>query len=138
MSTAEAYKTELAKLLAGFGANVRRVRTTGVEPCSQEALAALTALHRTEIGKIEQGIVEPRLTTLMILADALGVGLDELVAGLRVPVERKPSPNARYRDSRLNLERTRGALCNPDIEPSRRSRSEKRSGNCFSGRPLPP
>jgi transcriptional regulator with XRE-family HTH domain len=96
MSTTEAYKAELARLLEAFGANVRRVRTGGDEPFSQESLSALTALHRTEIGKIEQGVVEPRLTTLIILADALGVTLDELVAGLWVPRERKPSPNARY------------------------------------------
>lgn len=96
MSTAEAYKAELARLLETFGANVRRLRTAGSKPFSQEALSGLTALHRTEIGKIEQGVVEPRLTTLIILADALGVTLDELVAGLWVPHQRKPSPNARY------------------------------------------
>ncbi|HEV7163534.1 MAG TPA: helix-turn-helix transcriptional regulator [Solirubrobacteraceae bacterium] len=93
MSTADAYKAELARYLKGFGANVRRVRLT--RKASQEVLAHYTGLHRTEIGKVEQGVVEPRLTTLVILADALGVTLDELVAGLWVPVERKPSPHAR-------------------------------------------
>ena len=96
MSTAEAYKAELAQLLETFGANVRRLRTARSPSFSQEALSARAALHRTEIGKIEQGVVEPRLTTLIILADALDVRLDELVAGLWVPHERKPSPNARY------------------------------------------
>jgi transcriptional regulator with XRE-family HTH domain len=93
MSTMEAYKAELARYLEGFGANVRRVRLT--RNASQEALSHRTGLHRTEIGKVEQGVVEPRLTTLVILADALSVTLDELVAGLWVPGERKPSPNAR-------------------------------------------
>jgi len=93
MSTMDAYKAELARLLEGFGANVRRVRTAKSPRVSQERLSDTTKLHRTEIGKIEQGIVEPRLTTLIILADGLGVTLDELVAGLWVPKERKPSPH---------------------------------------------
>jgi transcriptional regulator with XRE-family HTH domain len=93
MSTADAYKAELARYLAGFGDNVRRVRLS--RKASQEMLSHQTGLHRTEIGKLEQGVVEPRLTTLVILAHALGVTLDELVADLWVPVERKPSPHAR-------------------------------------------
>jgi hypothetical protein len=38
--------------------------------------------------------VDPRLTTLFILADGLGVTIDELLTGLWVPVERKPSPRS--------------------------------------------
>lgn len=92
MSTVEEYRAELARLLAGFGENVRRVRTARVPRYSQERLSHDTRLHRTEIGKIEQGTVEPRLTTLLILADGLGVPIEELVAGLWVPLERRPSP----------------------------------------------
>jgi transcriptional regulator with XRE-family HTH domain len=91
MSTMEAYKVELAKFLKGFGANVRRVRTGKSPRCSQERLSHTTRLHRTEIGRIEQGTVEPRLTTLVILADGLGVTIDDLLAGLPVPTERRPS-----------------------------------------------
>lgn len=98
MSTTEAYKAELARFLEGFGINVRRARTARNGALSQEMLSARTGLHRTEIGKIEQGIVEPRLTTLVILADALGVTLDELLDGLRVPQERRPSPWPRHRN----------------------------------------
>jgi transcriptional regulator with XRE-family HTH domain len=94
MSTIEAYKAELTRFLEGFGANVRRVRTAKRPRCSQERLSHATGLHRTEIGKIEQGRVEPRLTTLVILADGLNVTIDDLLAGLWVPVERKPSPDA--------------------------------------------
>ncbi len=94
MSTMESYKAELAQFLEGFGANVKRVRTATRPHFSQERLSHETGLHRTEIGKIEQGAVEPRLTTLYILADGLGVTVDELLAGLRVPTERRPSPRS--------------------------------------------
>jgi transcriptional regulator with XRE-family HTH domain len=94
MSTMEAYKAELARFLEGFGTNVRRVRIAKRPRCSQEQLSDVTRLHRTEIGKIEQGAVEPRLTTLVILADGLSVSVDELLAGLWVPIERRPSPHA--------------------------------------------
>src|ERR1700726_2858544 len=95
MTTMDAYKAELAKFLKGFGANVRRVRTGKSPRCSQERLSHTTRLHRTEIGRIEQGAVEPRLTTLVIVADGLGVGVDELLAGLWVPLERKPASDGR-------------------------------------------
>jgi|CZKG01.1.fsa_nt_gi transcriptional regulator with XRE-family HTH domain len=95
MSTMDAYKAELAGYLEGFAENVRRLRAAKAPGFSQERLSSVTRLHRTEIGKIEQGHVEPRLTTLVILAQGLGVTVDELVAGLPVPEERKPSPQAR-------------------------------------------
>ena len=94
MSTTEEYKAELARFLEGFGANVRRARTAKRPFVSQERLCHATRLHRTEIGKIEQGLVEPRLTTLLILADGLGVTIDELLTGLWVPTERRPSPRS--------------------------------------------
>jgi transcriptional regulator with XRE-family HTH domain len=94
MSTMEDYKAELARFLEGFGANVRRVRTAKCPRVSQERLCHVTELHRTEIGKIEQGLVEPRLTTLYILADGLDVTIDELLTGLWVPTERRPSPRS--------------------------------------------
>jgi transcriptional regulator with XRE-family HTH domain len=89
MYRGDAYTAELTRFRKGFGANVRRLRLAGDSACSQEALAGRARLHRTEIGKIEQGNVEPRLTTLVILADALGVTLDEMVAGLDAPKQRK-------------------------------------------------
>ena len=83
-----------AELLAR---NVRRAREEKDPDLSQERLSDATRLHRTEIGRIEQASIEPRLTTLVILADALEVKIDDLVAGLPVPVERKPSPQAKQR-----------------------------------------
>jgi transcriptional regulator with XRE-family HTH domain len=94
MSTMEDYKAELARFLEGFGANVRRVRGTKRPQVSQERLCHITRLHRTEIGKIEQGLVEPRLATLYILANGLEVTIDDLLTGLWVPTERRPSPRS--------------------------------------------
>jgi transcriptional regulator with XRE-family HTH domain len=89
--TFDSYRIELGTYLSGFAANVRRLRTAPGTELSQEQLAERARLHRTEIGKIEQASVEPRLTTLVILADALGVTLNDLVEDLPVPGERKPA-----------------------------------------------
>lgn len=91
MNAVDAYRAELAAFLKRFGANVRQVRVSKDPPCSQEQLSYATRLHRTEIGRIEQGAVEPRLTTLMILAEGLDVSVDELLLGLAPPQQRKPA-----------------------------------------------
>jgi transcriptional regulator with XRE-family HTH domain len=89
----DAYKDELARLLESFGSNVRQIRLAKTPPLSQERLASEVGLHRNEIGKIEQGTIEPRLTTLMILAEGLNVSVDELLGGLSAPVQRRPTPS---------------------------------------------
>jgi DNA-binding XRE family transcriptional regulator len=48
---------------------------------SQEALAEAADLHRTHVGFLEQGRREPSLSTLLILADALGVSVERLARG---------------------------------------------------------
>lgn len=95
MSTMEAYTAEKTAYLKVFAANVRRLRETHKPPLSQTDLYNAANLHRTEVGRIEAGEVEPRLMALHALADALGVKLDELIAGLPVPKERKPSPRGK-------------------------------------------
>jgi len=92
MSTMEAYTAEKTAYLEGFAANVRRLRKQHRPPLSQGELADAANLHRTEVGRIENGAVEPRLMVLHVLADTLGVSFDDLIAGLPVPKERKPPP----------------------------------------------
>lgn len=92
MSTMEAYTAEKTAYLEIFAANIRRLRDAHEPPLSQSELYDAANLHRTEIGRIESGEVEPRLLVLHVLADALGVSLAELVVGLPVPKERKPAP----------------------------------------------
>lgn len=49
---------------------------------SQEELAALASLHRTEVGMVEKGERLPRVDTLMKLAAALDVRVEKLVEGI--------------------------------------------------------
>ena len=99
VSTKEPYKAELAILLQGFAANVRRLREAKAPGYSQEDLAWDTRLHRTAIGKWEQARSEPQLSTLLVLAEALGCTLNDLVEGLPVPRERRPSPTPKLERS---------------------------------------
>ena len=90
-STMEEYQAERKAYLEGFAANVRRLREK--KGWSQTELYDEADLHRTELGRIEGAESESRLLTLVILAHALGVSLDDLVAGLPVPNERRPPPS---------------------------------------------
>jgi transcriptional regulator with XRE-family HTH domain len=53
---------------------------------SQQQLATRAGLHRTEIGLLEKGKREPRLTTLINLLDALGADPRELLKGLKAEI----------------------------------------------------
>jgi transcriptional regulator with XRE-family HTH domain len=64
-----------------FAVNLRRAR--GKKGVSQETLGYLCDLHRTEISLLERGGREPRLGTIMKLAEALEVTPNELCAGIR-------------------------------------------------------
>lgn len=89
MSTMEEWEAARAAYLKGFAANVKRIREE--KGLSQFDLERTANLHRTGIGRYEGGKTEPGLITAAALAKGLGVTIDELVAGLEVPEERKPS-----------------------------------------------
>jgi len=57
---------------------------------SQEELGDLASMHRTHVGYIEIGQRLPRADTLVKLASALAVGVEELVAGIEWTV---PAPS---------------------------------------------
>jgi transcriptional regulator with XRE-family HTH domain len=63
-----------------FGNRLRACRNRA--EISQEALGRMTALHRTEIGMLERGEREPRLSTIIKLAGALEAPLHELAGGV--------------------------------------------------------
>lgn len=63
-----------------FGQNLRRVRED--RDLSQEALADLADIHRTEASLLERGGREPELGTLLKLAAALDVTVAVLCQGI--------------------------------------------------------
>lgn len=63
-----------------FSRNLRRIRTK--RELSQEDLARLSEMHRTEISALERGKREPGLPTLIKLSAALETPLGELFAGI--------------------------------------------------------
>ncbi|MBS1860955.1 MAG: helix-turn-helix domain-containing protein [Actinobacteria bacterium] len=67
-------------LAARFGQNLRRVRKR--EDLSQERLAKLASLHRTEISFLEKGKRACRIDTLVRLAGAMAVPPGELLDGI--------------------------------------------------------
>lgn len=67
--------------MAELGRRVRAGRENlGI---SQEEFGERSDLHRTYIGRLERGEVNPSLSNLVRLADGLGVDLGELVRGLK-------------------------------------------------------
>jgi len=64
-----------------FASNLRRYRKAA--KLTQEQLAAKAELHPTEISRLERGVRNPRLATIARLARGLGVGAEQLVAGIR-------------------------------------------------------
>jgi transcriptional regulator with XRE-family HTH domain len=64
-----------------FAANLRKYRAAA--RLSQEQLAEKTGLHPTEISRLERAVREPRLGTIARLAKGLGIGAEQLVAGIR-------------------------------------------------------
>lgn len=63
-----------------FGKNLQGCRErAGV---AQESLSLIAGLHRTEVSMLERGLREPRLSTIVKLADALSIPLEELLVGI--------------------------------------------------------
>lgn len=72
-----------------FRSNLRRWRR--IMELSQEQLALLASMHRTEIGLLEGGKRTPRIDTLLKLAGSLEVQPDDLLEGIEwIPDRRSP------------------------------------------------
>lgn len=63
-----------------FAANLLRIRKEA--DLSQEELAIMASIHRTEISLLERGVRLPRLDTLVKIAASLEVTADELLTGI--------------------------------------------------------
>ena len=66
-----------------FGRRVRRQRESLTPRLSQEALADRAGVHRTYVGHLERGEVNPTLWNIIRVAAALEVDPAELVRDLR-------------------------------------------------------
>lgn len=64
-------------LIGTLAENVRRLRHT--QGLSQEELADLCGIHRTYVGSVERGERNVTLSTLELLAKALGVSVINLL-----------------------------------------------------------
>jgi transcriptional regulator with XRE-family HTH domain len=64
-----------------FAVNLRRARDDA--GLSQEDLSDRSGLHATEISRLERGVREPRLGTIVRIARGLGVSPADLMAGIR-------------------------------------------------------
>ncbi|HEY2053149.1 MAG TPA: helix-turn-helix transcriptional regulator [Solirubrobacterales bacterium] len=73
-------RDQVSAVAERFGENLRRVRKR--EDLSQERLAKLASLHRTEIGFLEKGERVCRIDTLIRLAGAMAVPPGELLEGI--------------------------------------------------------
>jgi transcriptional regulator with XRE-family HTH domain len=65
-------------LAAAFGTAVRSARTT--RGIAQEALAHLSKIERSHVGKIERGEHMPTIAAVLKIAKALGITGAELLA----------------------------------------------------------
>lgn len=80
-----------AEALAGrFGENLIRLRREA--DLSQDELAYMTGMHRTEVSQLERGLRVPRLDTLVKLCASLEADYAELLDGLAW----KPPPRRQY------------------------------------------
>ena len=66
-----------AKVQQRFGKAVKAARQR--LGYSQEAFAAELGMHRTQLGHIEQGLKDCRLSTIGRIAAALGISISELL-----------------------------------------------------------
>jgi len=66
-----------------FGTRIRALRKELA--MSQEELGEVAGLHRTYIGHLERGEVNPSLINILRVAKALKVDPSNLVSGLKVP-----------------------------------------------------
>jgi transcriptional regulator with XRE-family HTH domain len=67
-------------IAAQFGDNLKRLRKRA--DLSQDQLAVLASVHRTEVSLVERGLRLPKVDTLIKLAGSLEVSADELLQGI--------------------------------------------------------
>ena len=74
-------RNSMQEILLKLGNRMRSLRER--KQMSQETFADVCGLHRTAVGLLERGRSIPRLDTLLIVSEHLGVPVSELLEGLK-------------------------------------------------------
>ncbi len=74
-------RQSMQEILLALGKRIRSERQR--KRLSQEGFAAVCGLHRTEMGLLERGKTIPRLDTLLMVSEHLGIAISELLEGLK-------------------------------------------------------
>lgn len=72
-----AQQGSLGALLAGIGRNVRQVRER--QHLTKTLLCLMANVSRPQLNKIERGAVDVKISTVLRIAEALDVPLEELI-----------------------------------------------------------
>jgi len=64
-------------ILLKLGKNLRQIRR--IKNLSQEALADKAEIERSQISRIERGVQNPKITTLILIANVLEVDVQSLL-----------------------------------------------------------
>jgi transcriptional regulator with XRE-family HTH domain len=70
----------MQEVLCELGKRIRSERRQ--KGFSQEGFAAECGLHRTEMGSLERGKTIPRLDTLLLVSQHLGLSVSDLLQGI--------------------------------------------------------
>jgi transcriptional regulator with XRE-family HTH domain len=74
-------RRSMQEILQLLGRRIRSKRQR--KGLSQEGFAGSCGLHRTEMGLLERGKTIPRLDTLLIVSEHLGLAVSKLLRGLK-------------------------------------------------------
>jgi len=74
-------RNSMQEILSTLGNRMRSLRER--KQMSQETFADVCGLHRTAVGLLERGRSIPRLDTLLIVSEHLGVAVSELLERLK-------------------------------------------------------
>ena len=79
--------------------NIKAIRAN--RGLSQRQLAELSGVHHVSLARIEMGVLDPRLSTLLKLAKALKVTMSELVGDNQSPTKKGGSDGTNEAKGRL-------------------------------------
>ena len=70
---------KISKMLISFGKNIKKIRS--VHGLSQQAFADIFDLKRAALGAYEEGRSNPKLETVLKIANHFSIGIEELLTG---------------------------------------------------------